>query len=167
MLSCAIRVHVTEIECITPPGVGVSLRFVVVIGDQRSALSPAVGGTLSYAAPNVTAVAPSGGVPTAGGLLTVVGRDFARAFAEANVNVLDVRWGESALSVVNWRYDDDDTDERGDAVVVRVVPGLPSSGAFSRAISTVPSACARKIWARRRDRRSSVSPVRSQPVASA
>ena len=39
------------IECVTPPGVGVGLRFRVVVGDQRSALSPPNGGALSYAAP--------------------------------------------------------------------------------------------------------------------
>ena len=70
---CKIATRISTIECITPPGIGVDLRFIVVIGDQRSALSPPTGGSLSYAAPNITAVEPSRGVPTEGGLLTVIG----------------------------------------------------------------------------------------------
>ena len=47
----------------------------------------------------VTAVRPTGGVPTAGGLLTVVGSEFAHRLAQTRMEAILVWWGSVALDV--------------------------------------------------------------------
>ncbi|KAH8073986.1 calcium ion binding protein [Aureococcus anophagefferens] len=74
------------LECLTSPGIGEELSFTVVVADQAS--EP--GGVLSYAAPEIFAIAPAA-AETAGGALLVVngtnlGLDYYMSYLEVLVD---------------------------------------------------------------------------------
>ena len=66
-----------EIECVMPPGIGKGLRVIVTVVDQQSELSAEGSGAASYASPAILSVLPDEGVDTEGGLITIIGREFA------------------------------------------------------------------------------------------
>jgi len=77
------REHV-ELRCTTVPGTGRRLKWLVTVGRQTSALSPA---TTSYAPPNITAASSLNG-STAGGLeVQLTGRNFALRYPLAKIEV--------------------------------------------------------------------------------
>ncbi|KAH8092803.1 calcium ion binding protein [Aureococcus anophagefferens] len=74
------------LECLTSPGIGEELSFTVVVADQAS--EP--GGVLSYAAPEIFAIAPAA-AETAGGALLVIngtnlGLDYYMSYLEVLVD---------------------------------------------------------------------------------
>ena len=79
--ACEVTEDDAEIVCVASPGVGTGLRWRVTVGNQMSPLSPLGAGTISYSPPVLSAVTPALGVPTQGGLLTILGSEFAHEYA--------------------------------------------------------------------------------------
>jgi hypothetical protein len=75
---CDIRIPSSRIRCVSPPGVGTGLALRLMVDGMAS--PPFVNGTISYAAPAITALRvisggsdhEGGGVPTTGGGVVVV-----------------------------------------------------------------------------------------------
>ena len=84
--NCSVSVAHSQIRCFTVPGTGRSLFWVVTVGNQTSARSAVA---TQYAAPSISAIAPSSAFATGGGAtVTITGANLGLLYA---ASVLDVR----------------------------------------------------------------------------
>lgn len=83
-LQCNVSIPHSQIACLTAPGTGRVLHWIVTVGGQQSGLSIA---TTSYAGPTILSVTPGNGPTVGGGIVTLSGVNFGTAYAASKLLV--------------------------------------------------------------------------------
>jgi hypothetical protein len=96
--SCEITVNHTEISCITKPGVGRALKWLITVAGQVNELSGII---TSYACPQIRTLSPAEGPTEGGTLVTITGTDFGVNAKDAVVSIKLSNVGQVAADLTS------------------------------------------------------------------